>query len=94
LFSDVSIFRDCRSARRHLGAVPKARRPQIRWIARMSSPGRPPIGKQIEELIVRMVKEKRSWGYDRIVGALVNLGHQVSVEGLRGSRGERAPAHS
>jgi len=42
------------------------------------APGRPPIGEQIEELIVRMAKENRSWGYDRIVGALANLGHQVS----------------
>jgi putative transposase len=42
------------------------------------APGRPPIGKEIEELIVRMAKENRSWGYDRIVGALANLGHQVS----------------
>jgi putative transposase len=40
--------------------------------------GRPPIGKEIEELIVRMAKENRSWGHDRIVGALANLGHQVS----------------
>ena len=42
------------------------------------APGRPPIGKEIEELIIRMAKENRSWGYDRIVGALANLGHQVS----------------
>ena len=42
------------------------------------APGRPPIDKEIEELIVRMAKENRSWGYDRIVGALANLGHQVS----------------
>jgi putative transposase len=40
--------------------------------------GRPPIGKEIEELIARMTKENRSWGYDRIVGALANLGRQVS----------------
>jgi putative transposase len=25
-----------------------------------------------------MAKENRSWGYDRIVGALANLGHEVS----------------
>jgi putative transposase len=37
------------------------------------APGRPPIGKEIEELIVRMANENRSWGYDRIVGALGNL---------------------
>jgi putative transposase len=42
------------------------------------APGRPPVGKEIEALIVRMAKENRSWGYDRIVGALANLGHQVS----------------
>ena len=46
------------------------------WARR--APGRLPIGKEIEELIVRMAKENRSWGYDRIVGALTNLGHQVS----------------
>src|SRR6201982_1265754 len=38
----------------------------------------PQIGKEIEELIVRMAKENRSWGYDRIVGALANLGHEFS----------------
>jgi hypothetical protein len=42
------------------------------------APGRPPISKEIQELIVRMPKENRSWGYDRIVGALANLGYQVS----------------
>jgi putative transposase len=40
--------------------------------------GRPPIDRDVEELIVRMAKENRSWGYDRIVGALANLGHKVS----------------
>ena len=25
-----------------------------------------------------MAEENRSWGYDRIVGALANLGHEVS----------------
>jgi len=42
------------------------------------APVRPPISKEIQELIVRMTKENRSWGYDRIVGALANLGYQVS----------------
>ena len=40
--------------------------------------GRPPIDKEVEDLIVRMAKENRSWGYDRIVGALANLGYHVS----------------
>lgn len=40
-------------------------------------PGRPRIGREIEELIVRMASENRSWGYDRIAGALANLGYEV-----------------
>src|ERR1035437_9272309 len=39
------------------------------------TPGRPRIDREVEQLIVRMAEENRSWGYDRIVGALANLGH-------------------
>ena len=41
-------------------------------------PGRPRIDAAIEQLIVRMAKDNPGWGYDRIVGALANLGHEVS----------------
>src|SRR6266699_2998180 len=34
------------------------------------APGRPTIDPELETLIVRMAQENRSWGYDRIVGAL------------------------
>ena len=40
--------------------------------------GRPPLAREIVELIVRMAKENSGWGYDRIVGALSNLGYSVS----------------
>jgi putative transposase len=40
-------------------------------------PGRPRIKREVEQLIVRMAKENRDWGYDRIVGALANLGYEV-----------------
>src|SRR5262249_3080561 len=33
-------------------------------------PGRPRIKGEVEQLIVRMAKENRDWGYDRIAGAL------------------------
>jgi len=42
------------------------------------SPGRPRIDPELEALIVRIAQENRSWGYDRIVGALANLGLTVS----------------
>jgi hypothetical protein len=40
--------------------------------------GRPRIGQEIEALVVRMARENRSWEYDRIVGALANLGYRIS----------------
>jgi transposase len=42
------------------------------------APGRPPIDSELEALVVRMAQENRSWGYDRIVGALANLGYTIS----------------
>src|SRR6266566_8305804 len=42
------------------------------------TPGRPMIDQELEALVVRLAKENRSWGYDRIVGALANLGYTLS----------------
>jgi putative transposase len=41
-------------------------------------PGRPTINQELEALVVRLAQENRSWGYDRIVRALANLGYPVS----------------
>jgi putative transposase len=43
-----------------------------------SYPGRPGINDEIRQLVVRMAKENTDWGYDRIVGAMANLGHRLS----------------
>ena len=40
--------------------------------------GRPPVAKEIVELVLRMAKENPFWGYDRIQGAVANLGHKIS----------------
>ena len=40
--------------------------------------GRPKVDQELEDLVVRMAQENRSWGYDRIVGALANLGYTIS----------------
>ena len=36
---------------------------------------RPQVDAAIEELVVKLAGENSGWGYDRIVGAVVNLGH-------------------
>jgi hypothetical protein len=43
-----------------------------------TSVGRPRIDKVIEDLVVRMARENRTWGYDRIQGALNHLGYTIS----------------
>ena len=41
-------------------------------------PGRPRIDHEIEQWVVRMAQDNSDWGYDRIVGAMTNLGHTLS----------------
>ena len=45
---------------------------------RQHQPGRPPLAQEIQQLVVRLARENPSWGYDRIQGALANLGHDLS----------------
>jgi putative transposase len=45
-----------------------------------SYPGRPRIDREMEALVVQMARENSGWGYDRIAGALSNLGYRVSDE--------------
>jgi len=40
--------------------------------------GRPRVDEETEGLVVRMAKENPGWGYDRIVGAMANLGFRLS----------------
>jgi putative transposase len=44
------------------------------------APGRPTINAALEALVVRLAQENRSWGYDRLVGALANLGYTISAQ--------------
>jgi len=80
-----------RLGRKALAEVAVAAKPDtiLRWFRKLvarkfdgsacrQSVGRPRVEKTIEDLIVRMAQENPSWGYDRMVGALANLGHSVS----------------
>src|SRR5215467_9488503 len=41
-------------------------------------PGRPRTEDDIQSLVMQMAVENRAWGYTRIVGALLNLGHNLA----------------
>ena len=41
-------------------------------------PGRPRMDDEIEQWVVRLAKENPDWGYERIVGAMANLGYTLS----------------
>lgn len=41
-------------------------------------PGRPSLSREVTELVLRLARENTAWGYDRIAGALGNLGYTVS----------------
>jgi putative transposase len=42
------------------------------------SVGRPRVAPEIEQWVIRMARENRSWGYDRIQGSLKHLGYTIS----------------
>ena len=45
--------------------------------------GRPPVSAEITALIERFATENTGWGYQRILGELLKLGHRISASTIR-----------
>ena len=59
----------------------------LRWHAQLVArrwtyprpPGRPPVAPPIRALVLQMARENPTWGYRRIQGELVGLGHPIAA---------------
>jgi len=56
---------------------------------RQRRPGRPPVAEEIRQLVLRFAQENPAWGYERIQGALANLGHKISDSSCSGPNSDR-----
>ncbi len=69
-----------------------------RWTCRCRRPGRPPTAAAIRRLVLQMARDNPSWGYRRIHGELLGVGHTIAPSTvwkiLKGAGVDLAPRRS
>jgi putative transposase len=54
-----------------------------KWTCPHRKPGRPPTGRALRELVLRLARENPRWGYQRIADELIKLGFCLSPSTVR-----------
>lgn len=54
-----------------------------RWTYPRSKPGRPATSNTVRKLVLQLASENADWGYQRIAGELLGLGHRTSPSTVR-----------